>query len=315
MFGYVVINDLELKGKEVALYRSYYCGFCRELKEKYGFRGQMTLSYDMTFLVMLLSDLYDAEAEVGQTKCIAHPLGQHTTRTNRFSEYAADMNIVLSYYDCLDDWTDEHKLHKFAAARLLKGGTKKVGINYGYKVAVIKDRLDKLHGAEGNSGTGIDEAAGYFGDILGEIFAVYDDEWTDTLRQVGFYLGKFIYIMDAYEDLEKDEKKGCWNPLAAEKDRPDFDDYCKNILTMMISRCCEAFELLPCVEHLSILRNILYSGVWTRYNYLRTQKEEGKSADAHGSRTGYSPSVFEDADILKAGYADGKGVQPHDGSL
>ena len=315
MFGYVVINDMELKGKEVALYRSYYCGFCRKLRDKYGFRGQMTLSYDMTFLIMLLSDLYDAEAQEGLTKCIVHPLGKHTTRVNEFTEYAADMNIVLAYYNGLDDWEDEHKIRGILGAKLLKSGTKKVGINYGYKTAVIKDRLGKLHEAEGKSETGIDEAAGYFGDILGEIFAIYDDEWSDALRQVGFYLGKFIYIMDAYEDLEKDEKKGCWNPFSSEKGREDFDDYCKNILTMMISRCCEAFELLPCVEHLSILRNILYSGVWTRYNYLRMQKEEGKSADARGVRKGYSPSVFEDADILKAGHAEGKGVQTHDGSL
>ena len=95
MFGYVVINEQELKVREVGLYRSYYCGFCRELKRKYGFPGQMTLSYDMTFLIMVLSDLYDAKDTVAKTRCIAHPLGEHQTRINLYTEYAADMNLIL----------------------------------------------------------------------------------------------------------------------------------------------------------------------------------------------------------------------------
>lgn len=311
MFGYVVINDQELKGKEVSLYRSYYCGFCRKLKEKYGFLGQMTLSYDMTFLIMLLTDLYDSTPETGETRCVAHPLGSHATRTNLFTEYAADMNLVLAYYNCLDDWSDEHKVHRLMLAKLLKNRTQQIGTDYGYKVAVIKDRLDKLHTAEekDDSETDIDTAAGYLGDMLAEIFAIYDDEWEDTLRQVGFYLGKFIYILDAYVDLEHDEKKGCWNPLKKEKKRPDFDDYCKEILTMMISRCCEAFELLPCVEYSSILRNILYSGVWTRYNDVRMQKEGRAKSDSSKSGVAYShsPSASHDADILGAGSSNGKG--------
>lgn len=71
MYGYVIINQSELKFKEFELYRSYYCGFCRKLREKYGFPGQMTLSYDMTFLIMLLCDLYDAEDITGSTRCAA----------------------------------------------------------------------------------------------------------------------------------------------------------------------------------------------------------------------------------------------------
>ena len=115
MYGYVIINQSELKFKEFELYRSYYCGFCRKLREKYGFPGQMTLSYDMTFLIMLLCDLYDAEDITGSTRCAAHPLVSHPTRVNEFTDYAADMNLILSYYSCLDDWTDERKLHKLAS--------------------------------------------------------------------------------------------------------------------------------------------------------------------------------------------------------
>ena len=269
MFGYVVINEQELKVREVGLYRSYYCGFCRELKRKYGFPGQMTLSYDMTFLIMVLSDLYDAKDTVAKTRCIAHPLGEHQTRINLYTEYAADMNLILSYYACLDDWSDEKK-------------------------------LDKLHAAENSDSSDIDLVAGYFGDIMAELFAIYEDEWEEPLRHMGFYLGKFIYIMDAYDDLEKDQKSGSFNPLKKMADRPDFDDCCQQILTMMISRSCEAFELLPCVENLPILRNILYSGVWTRYNNVRARRQ-GLTPDASSdSARSHSPAAFSDATILGA---------------
>ena len=280
MFGYVVINEQELKVREVGLYRSYYCGFCRRLKDKYGFLGQMTLSYDMTFLILLLTDLYDAADEEGETKCLAHPFEKHPTRINEFTEYAADMNVILSYYASDDNWKDEHKVTKLVLSKLLKGKNEKAAADYGHKAAVIKDRLDKLHGAEAENETDIDRMAGYFGDIMAELFAVREDDWETPLRQMGFYLGKFIYIMDAYDDLEKDRKTGSYNPLRHLADRPDYDDYCYQILTMMISRSCEAFELLPCVELLPIMRNILYSGVWTRYNAVRSRKSDDSETDA-----------------------------------
>ena len=184
------------------------------------------------------------------------------------------MNLILSYYSCLDDWTDERKLHKLALANLLKSRSGKATVNYGKKAAVVRDRLDRLHEAEKNGDTDIDRVSGYFGDIMGELFAVHEDEWEISLRRMGFFLGKFIYIMDAYEDLEKDEKKGCYNPLLPLKDREDFEDYVKQILTMMMAGCCEIFETLPCIENVSVMRNILYSGVWTKYNAVQAKKKE-----------------------------------------
>lgn len=308
MFGYIVINEQELKVKEVGLYRSYYCGFCRELKRKYGAAGQLTLSYDMTFLIMVLCDLYDAEDTVGETRCAAHPLGKHPTRINRFTDYAADMNLILSYYSCVDNWNDEHRLQGLALSKLIHGRAQKAAADYGYKAAVIKDRLDRLHEAEKAGESNIDIPSGDFGDIMAELFAVYKDEWEQPLRQMGFYLGKFIYILDAYDDLEKDEKSGSYNPLLALKSRPDFDDYCYQLLTMMISKASAAFETLPCVQNLPIIRNILYSGVWTRYNIVRakrtgTGQEQDAAKHLHtaGSSDRYDPLDSFDSEALQAG--------------
>ena len=96
MFGYVIVNKQELKFRDFDLYQSYYCGFCRELKERYGVKGQVTVTYDMTFLILLLTGLYEAKDRVSECKCIAHPFDKHPTRRNSFTEYAADMNILLT---------------------------------------------------------------------------------------------------------------------------------------------------------------------------------------------------------------------------
>ena len=86
MFGYIIINKAEMKFKEFDVYHSYYCGICRDLKRKYGAAGQISLSYDMTFLAILLTSLYEPETTVSCCKCMAHPFEKHETRNNIFTE-------------------------------------------------------------------------------------------------------------------------------------------------------------------------------------------------------------------------------------
>ena len=117
MFGYIVMNKPEIKMKDFDMYRSFYCGLCRELREKYGISGQITLSYDMTFVIMLLSGLYEPKTYKGTTRCILHPVRKQPVRKNVMTEYCADMNILLTYYKCLDDWNDDRKYVKLGYAR------------------------------------------------------------------------------------------------------------------------------------------------------------------------------------------------------
>ena len=93
MFGYIIVNKQELKFREFDVYQSYYCGLCQSLKERFGRRGQLTLSYDMTFVALLLSALYDEPVESSTCKCVAHPFEAHATNRSVFTDYAADMNL------------------------------------------------------------------------------------------------------------------------------------------------------------------------------------------------------------------------------
>lgn len=268
MFGYIAVNKSEMKFREFDIYHSYYCGICRELKKKYGGLGQLSLSYDMTFLAILLTGLYEPETRVGSCKCVAHPFESHETRNNIFTEYAADMNMLFACYKCQDDWEDERKFGKYAYGRMLEAKAGRLKKEYADKVRTISLMMQDFSDAERSGDADIDTLAGLFGRIMAEIMAAREDEWADNLRRLGFFLGKFIYLCDAYEDVEKDIRKGMPNPLKQKFESPDFEEECKTILMMMISECCKEFEKLPILENVEILRNILYSGVWCRYETI-----------------------------------------------
>ena len=282
MFGYIIINKGDMKFKEFDVYHSYYCGLCQALKESYGMTGQISLSYDMTFLVMLLGSLYEPETRVWQAKCAAHPFEKHTVRSNEFCFYGADMNLLFSYYKCRDDWADERKVTRLAYGKLLKKAYRSICSRYGEKARRIDHLLYELSQEEGRQNQDIDHMAGIFGEIMGEIMAVKDDEWSEGLQAMGNCLGKFIYLMDAYEDIEEDIKKGSYNPLIKKFDNPDFEEEMKTILTMIMSDCCKEFENLPVIENVEILRNILYSGIWYKYEMVRQRREEGQGERAGG---------------------------------
>lgn len=279
MFGYIIINKAEMKFKEFDVYHSFYCGICRDLKRKYGACGQLSLSYDMTFLAILLTGLYDPETRTGSCKCVAHPFENHLTRNNVFTEYAADMNVLFAHYKCQDDWKDEKKFWKLFYGRLLEGRTGKLNDVYGDKIRKINLLMQEFSDAEKSQDADIDTLAGLFGRVMAEIVAVREDEWAENLKCLGFFLGKFIYICDAYEDVEDDIRKGTPNPLKHRYENPDFEEESKTILMMMMSECCKEFEKLPILENVEILRNILYSGVWCRYEAVhekRLRETQGK---------------------------------------
>jgi len=270
MFGYIAINKAEMKFKDYDIYHSYYCGLCKCLKERYGIRGQAALSFDMTFLIVLLTGLYEPETSTETVNCIAHPLEKHTARTNEFTEYAAAVNLILFYYKCKDDWEDDHSRKRYIAARLLLPKMKKIRQHYPSKAAAVSSNLKRLSVLEHENEQNIDLMAGLFGNIMAELFAYRKDEWEASLRKIGFFLGKFIYLMDAYEDVAKDLKTGSYNPFKnAYRNDPDFSESCRKLLTMMMAECSREFEKLPILLHTDILRNILYSGVWCRYTRAR----------------------------------------------
>ena len=229
--------------------------------------------------------------------------------SSSYTDYVADMNVVLAYFKARDDWHDDKNIIKLAFSSILKrkcksfskknsradsriGSVSGTALNFGSesvsgtefdtqiesdfcdksesilykeKVELIFRYLDELQQYEETGETNIDLVAGSFGKIMSILFTPKDDQWAPILSRMGFFLGKFIYILDAYKDLEKDLKKGSYNPFKSICKDEDFDDRIKQMLTMMMAACSKEFEFLPILDNANILRNILYAGVWTKY--------------------------------------------------
>ena len=276
MFGYININQKELSEESKKIYQAYYCGLCQKLKTNCGTKGQMLLSYDLTFLIVLLTGLYELENTETEFTCPLDPTKKRTANINEATEYAADMNLILAYQNLLDDWKDEKSYTKKAFVKILDKDYTRIVSKYPRQVRALEEFMRKTAEAEKNKETNLDLVAGLTGEMLGEIMCWREDEWQEEMRTLGFYMGKFIYLMDAYEDYEADQKKNCYNPLVyMEKENDqEFDTFCKLLLTSMMSECAKSFERLPILLHADILRNILYSGVWSRYEYLQLRKKK-----------------------------------------
>ncbi len=278
MFGYVTINKPELKIREYERYHSFYCGLCRTLKERHGRVGQLTLTYDMTFLVILLSSLYEPDTRCERKRCVAHPARTHRERRNAITEYCADMNIALVYHKLLDDWKDEKSLKGISGMHLLQHSYQSVSHNYPETCRSIEYYLRQLSSYEADNIQDIDRTSGCFGRLMGTLFDYQSDVWSPYLKRFGFYLGKYIYIIDAFLDLEEDKKEGQYNPLLAisqSMDEETFAQTCQSILELMMGDACREFEKLPLEQDVELLRNILYAGVWNKFtSHPRNKKRK-----------------------------------------
>lgn len=266
MFGYVVANMEELTEEQKGIYRQYYCGLCRSLKKQYGNFGRLTLNYDMTFMVLLLADLLDPETTYHRGRCVVHPAKERTMAENEVLDYGAAMNILLAYYNLIDDWKDEKKKTAQTAANRLKKYIPAIEEQYPRQARAVVEGMAELAKEENKAPADPDTAANIFGRLLGQLFVYKKDYWSEDCRRFGEALGRFVYWMDAYEDLPKDRKKGGYNPMTLLCDRPDYQARVEEMLKDTLGECALILERLPLVEHLDILRNVIYSGVWSKFN-------------------------------------------------
>ena len=272
MFGYIIVNKPELKFKEFDVYRSFYCGLCKSLKSRGGNISRLSLSYDMTFIYILLTGLYEPKTICKKEKCIFHPIHKTLISENGIGEYVADMSVVMTYYKCRDDWNDDKKLTSKFMMKMLRKKHKNITDKYYDKIKNIAELMEKLDNGEQEKNYNIDYMAGLFGKIMGELFSYKQDEWETYLGRMGFYLGKFIYLLDAYEDIKSDIKTNNYNPFWEIYKQDDFEKKARDILVMMMAECSREFEKLPIIENAELLRNILYSGVGVRYENIRKER-------------------------------------------
>lgn len=287
MFGYILPNLESLGEEEKLRYHAVYCGVCRSIRARYGQRCRLAVSYDMTFLALVLGSLYEPKERRQAKRCPVHPVQPQEIAQSEFTDYAADLSVAMAYHKCMDDWRDDHSAKARAAAAALAVPYRKAKHRVPEACRAIEDTMAAIHAIEdaamgktgpGREGAGPsveqspDAAANCFGLLLGNLFAYKDDFWATDLRRFGARLGKFVYVMDAAMDLRQDRESGSYNPFAqTDRTREDL----REDLELLAASTADAFERLPLERDVHVLRSVLYSGVWQRYNAEESKVEHG----------------------------------------
>lgn len=130
--------------------------------------------------------------------------------------------------------------------------------------------MKNLNEIEKNEAILADEAINSFGRLMAELFVYKEDFWSESLRKFGYNMGRFIYLMDAVIDYQKDKKTKNYNPLFIMNKQPEEME---KDLSILIGNAAEEFEKLPMLQDAGIIKNIIYGGVWQKY-YLKVAGKE-----------------------------------------
>ncbi|MBR1457488.1 MAG: hypothetical protein IJ594_10080 [Oscillospiraceae bacterium] len=279
MFGYLVAASGDLTQEQLARYKACYCGLCRSIKARHGQLARLSLTYDMTFLALLLNSLYEPEETCAEETCIAHPVKARPWWNSEVTDYAADMNVAMAYLKCLDDWEDDGNPAALAEAGLFKRAYAAVEERYPRQCAVIRGSLDALHALEKARCEDADAAADSFGRLMAEVLVYREDRWSDALRGLGMALGRFLYVMDACMDLNSDTIRGRYNPFRRFYGLPDNEQRFRDVLKMLLGEGLVYFDRLPLVQDVGLLQNILCAGLWAQFD----EKYGDKKGQADGT--------------------------------
>ena len=269
MFGYVRINKMDLTFREYENYKGYYCGLCKYLKENHGEISRIGLNYDITFLIVILSAIYKPKTNIFEEVCLVSPFKRKKKLINDITEYAASMNILLTYYKLEDNLLDDKGVKDILAYNLYKSKLKMAHKKYPHKSQIIKEQMKILNQLEKNKEYNIDKVSNTFGELMGEIFAYKKDKYEDDLRRIGFNIGKYIYILDAYQDLNEDYKKGRYNPFMEYiNKREELKIRVDRLISISLGLLASSIDRLNLQVNRGIIENIVYSGVYLRYKNI-----------------------------------------------
>ena len=267
MFGYIKTHRPELKVKEDETYKGIYCSLCQELGKRYGIMSRLFLSYDSTFLALALMALSNEKLQFEQKRCPFNPAKKCNFCKGEHDElaYAADISVLLLYHKIRDNINDS-TLFKAVLYRILL-----VLIIRSYKKAeklcpdaaiIIKEYMEMQSAVEENQSRSIDEAAEPTAILLSKMYArnETDDEQKRVRERVGYCLGRWVYMIDAFDDIEKDRKSGNYNPFLLSGQ--DNYEKIKGDLLMTAGEAAKDYDLLEIKKFGGITENIIYDGLY-----------------------------------------------------
>ncbi len=281
MFGYLQVQKSELKVREWEAYKSVYCGLCKQMGKDYSFLTRLSLSYDCTFYAMLLMSLERSCTGFCKGRCKFNPLKKCDFAVCSGDSYskAAAFSVISAYYKLMDDLTDSGFFKRLAVRLVLpffKRWHKKAAKRYPELEEIVAHMMEQQAAAEQKENPGVDICAHPTGEMLAAVLSL---EAKDALQkrvfyEFGYHIGRWIYLMDAADDLEKDIKKNNFNPFKAYEG--DVEEYQTRLLNQSLARAYDAYNLIETVDFKGILDNMMLYGFPSKQNAVVHRSQEVK---------------------------------------
>ena len=278
MFGYIGVCKPELKVKEYETFKAYYCGLCHALGREYSHKARLLLSYDCTFLYLFSDALAQRMPLYKKQRCIIHPVNERATTDGQGAEFAAAVNVLLSVASMKDHVSDDNSFKHRTGNFVYSSEYKKASKKYPDIYKIIHDGINRLHAVECDNVKDIDLAANEFAQILKGIFALIDNN--KAVASVGYELGRWIYLIDALDDFNKDVSSGNYNPFVAKfgcKYNNKIKECAEFNLNSSVTNAAMALDLIDLNKHEGIIKNIIYLGLYRKMNevFERLEKVNG----------------------------------------
>lgn len=285
MFGYVKVNKPEMKVKEYETYRGLYCSLCKSLGKHFGVLSRLTLSYDITFLLLMRLSFLMKVPEFRRGRCPFNPskICNYCINSEEELKFSAAVSMMLFWFkikDNIDDGSFFRKLLMYLIFPYALLKYRKAEKMYPEVALMISESMKRQSENEKSRTDSTDLAAHESADVLGKIFAYGLDDEKDNAYRFGYGVGKFVYLCDAADDIRKDIKSGSYNCFVLKYDlAAELSDSVKSeieyTLNMSAAVVCEAFGNISKKTLVPIVENIIYDGMEiTMKNILKGKREK-----------------------------------------
>ena len=279
MFGYVRPFKSELLVRQYDQYKAAYCQLCRALKQHYGWLASFTLSYDCTFYALLMLSTREAKLSLHHGRCVMNPLKRCDFLESDGEAYhkAAALSVLLTYHKLRDNVEDDSfakSLGSRVLLRLLSRKARKAAEEFPFLAKEAQRAMDGQREAE-KSGGGVDACAEPTANLLAALFkelAGCNEMQAAALERFGYFLGRWVYLIDAADDLAEDLREGAFNPFVSRlglsgkteltpEERKTAEEACNQVLNATAAQMVLAFNLIDLQNFGPILENVVHKGL------------------------------------------------------
>ncbi|BBF43245.1 hypothetical protein lbkm_1932 [Lachnospiraceae bacterium KM106-2] len=282
MVGYLKAYFPDLRIFEYQDYKAFYCGICLDIKEEYGELSRFFLNYDITFMAILLSSYEQESVQTGTHRCILNPIQKKKIHRSEYTKYFAAMNMIFAYHKLDDSKKDDHSKVSAALELLMKRKYKQVRLEYPRETAIFDTYMKKLNECEANQSNDYEYLGEIFGDALQQIIEpkVVVEKERPLVGKLFYYIGQWIYNIDALDDLEDDIKNDQFNPFRElyEKDQEHFLSIVEQYFNRLLFGMIATYDEMEIMAHPGIINNVICIALRRKTSDILTKYKKEKEA-------------------------------------